>query len=283
MMARLAGLLAAGAMLWTAAAVAQARKPPVPAGLDPGGVAIAVLSTGIDYRLSEVAQRLARDGEGQLIAWDFVDNDNRPFNAAAADTPAAWGGDANELVRMVGRQGRRVVTIRLDVRDKASLARAVAFLARTPARIVVVPMSSPARDDWVAFGEAAGTYGDLLFIVAAGDDGPDAAKAPSWPAALGLPNMLVVTTAASAGGDAGKQASRPAAVVVGAGALADPVDSRTAAMAAADALAGCWPGLVQRYRGEALKQAFLAQAAKPRPGSEIPVIERCPDSPSPQR
>jgi len=52
-------------------------------------------------------------------------------------------------------------------------------------------------------------------------------------------------------------------------------DSRMAAVVAADALAGCWPQLLQRYRGEALKRALLADAAKVRPGSATPVIERC--------
>jgi len=49
------------------AALAQEKKPPLPPGRDPGGVAIALVTTGIDYTVPEVAQRLARDGEGELI------------------------------------------------------------------------------------------------------------------------------------------------------------------------------------------------------------------------
>jgi hypothetical protein len=48
-----------------------------------------------------------------------------------------------------------------------------------------------------------------------------------------------------------------------------------AAVVAADALAGCWGQLVGRFKGEALKRALLAEAAKARPGSATPVIERC--------
>jgi hypothetical protein len=53
-------------------------------------------------------------------------------------------------------------------------------------------------------------------------------------------------------------------------------DSRMAAVVAADALAGCWGQLVGRFKGEALKRALLAEAAKARPGSQTtPVIEHC--------
>ena len=56
-----------------------ASEPKVPPGLDPGGVAIALLGDGVDYTKPELAKRLARDGEGDLIAWDFVDNAIRPY------------------------------------------------------------------------------------------------------------------------------------------------------------------------------------------------------------
>ena len=141
-------LVMAGTMLWAEIAAAQGRKPKLPAGFDPGGVAIAILSTGIDYRAADIAQRLARDGEGDLIGWDLVDRDNRPFNAVAAETPAALGGDANALIRAIGQPGRRVVPVRIDARDPVSLARAASFVAQTPARIVVVPMWTANADEW---------------------------------------------------------------------------------------------------------------------------------------
>ena len=195
--------VAAGAMLWTDLAAAQGRKPKLPPGLDPGGVAIAVLSTGIDYPSSDIAQRLARDGEGELIGWDLVDGDNRPFNAKAADTPAAWGGDGNALLRAIGQPGRRVVPVRIDTRDPVSLAKAVAFAAYTPARIVVVPMWTTKADEWAALGMAMRGFVDLLFIVAAGDEGRDIDREPVWPAAFGHGNVLVVSAPVAQGGPQG--------------------------------------------------------------------------------
>ena len=265
--------VAAGTMLWADLAAAQGRKPKLPPGLDPGGVAIAILSTGIDYPSSDIAQRLARDGEGELIGWDLVDGDNRPFNAKAADTPAAWGGDGNALLRAIGQPGRRVVPVRIDPRDPVSLAKAVAFAAHTPARIVVVPMWTAKADEWAALGMAVRGFVDLLFIVAAGDEGKDIDREPVWPAAFGHGNVLVVSAPVAQGA---AQATRSntgpntvSAIVEGA------ENSRMAAVVAADALAGCWGQLVGRFKGEALKRALLAEAAKARPGSATPVIERC--------
>jgi len=267
-------LVAVGALLCADVAAAQGRKPKLPPGSDPGGVAIAILSTGIDYAAPDIAQRLARDGEGELIGWDLIDRDNRPLNAKAAETPAAWGGDGNALIRAVGVPGRRAVAVRIDAGDPMSLPKAAAFVAQTPARIVVVPMWTANADEWAAFGMAIKAFADLLFIAAAGDEGRDIDREPVWPAGFGYGNVLVVSAPLAEG--AAQQAGRPnigantvAAIVEGA------ENSRMAAALAADALAGCWPQLLQRARGEALKKAWLAELAKARPGSSTPVIARC--------
>jgi hypothetical protein len=180
-------------------AVAQTKKPPLPPGRDPGGVAIALLTTGIDYTLANVARGLARDGEGELIGFDLVDNDNRPFGDGRAQTPPHWGGDGTILAIDIldPTIGARLVPVRVDPREPASLARAVAFIAQTPARVVAVPMWSLRKEDWQQFRQAAERLAQLLFIVAAGDDGKDLDKDPVYPAAFALPNVLVVTAAST--------------------------------------------------------------------------------------
>src|SRR4029078_9951193 len=89
-------------------ALAQTKKPPLPPGRDPGGVAIALLTTGIDYTLPTIAGYLARDGEGEVIGFDPVDNDNRPF-----------GGDGTTLAANLldPAIGTRLVPVRVDPRD----------------------------------------------------------------------------------------------------------------------------------------------------------------------
>jgi hypothetical protein len=133
--------------------------------------------------------------------------------------------------------GARLVPVRVDPRDPLSFARAVAFIARTPARIVAVPMWGPNKADWEPFRQAAERFAHILFVAAAGDEGRDLDKEPAYPAALGLGNMLVVT-AGSAVTPASVEIA--AAASWGAGtvdAVALAADSRAAVAVAAKAAA----------------------------------------------
>lgn len=280
-MPRLSALCVVAVLASVSAAHAQ-RDPPLPPGLDPGGIAIALITTGIDYTLPEVAQRLARDGEGELIGWDLVDRDNRPFRRSGAATPGGWGGDGTALARAIGTHGRRIVPVRIDPADPRSLARAVAFIAQTPARLVVVPASSREPSDWEPFRQAATHFKDLLFVVAAGDEG---AGNPGsvWPAAFALANILTVAAAAQEGAGSTPMPNTGARTADALVALETWPMSQTSLVAvlAADALAGCWPRLIEAHRGEALKQALLTEAAKAAPRDAKPVLARCPGSPAP--
>ena len=259
------------------AAPAEVKKPPLPPGRDPGGVAVALFTTGIDYTDPEVALRLARDGEGELIGWDAADADNRPF--AARGGAANWGGDGTLLARALGGRGRRLVAVRVSATDPASLARAVAFIAATPARIAVVPMWSSAKAAWEPFRQAVLQHGDLLLIAAAGDEGKDIDREPVWPAAFQLANVLVVTAPPGGAGEADSAPNGGArlvdAVVTGGPGRSPPANTSLAAMLAADALAGCWPQLLAAHRGGALKAALLAEAAKAHGTASKPVISGC--------
>jgi subtilase family protein len=242
-------------------AQAQIKKPPLPAGRDPGGVAIALIATGIDYTAPEVAGGLARDGEGELIGHDVVDNDNRPFGDGT--------GDGTRLaIALIDKQvGARLVPVRVDPSNPASLARAVAFIAQTPARIAVVPLWGPREQDWQPFRQAAGHFAQILFVVAAGDEGRDLDKEPIYPAGLGLPNLLVVT---AAGFD--REGSSRVQIQAGANWGADTVDA--AALAGDSALAAAVAAraaaaMLARSSGAGgaeLKQRLIQSALQQREG-----------------
>jgi hypothetical protein len=184
------------------AVLAQGAKPPVPPGLDPGGVAVALIGTGIDYTLPEVARRLARDGEGELIGWDLEDKDRKPFDKSKGVTRPEWGGDGTLAASLlVGAHTVRLVPVRVDPGDPVSLARALAFVAQTPARVAVLPMWGATRADWEPFRQAAEHFKHLLIVVPAGTGAE-----PIYPAALGLANVLAVaqgTASADAAGFGG--------------------------------------------------------------------------------
>ena len=164
--------LALALIIAVAAGARATSEPAVPAGLDPGGVAIALLGSGVDYTRVEIAGALARDGEGDPIAWDFTDNDIVPYAAAGPGTEdAAYLAGAGA--------GIRLVIVKEPAANPAAIGHMAAFTIRTPARIVVWPDGAPNRRDWPVLFQAAQRFADRLFIVPAPDTEQSAKAHPT--------------------------------------------------------------------------------------------------------
>lgn len=186
-----------------ATAQPSSAKPKIPAGSDPGGVAVAIIGSGVNYTLPQISSRLARDGEGDIIGLDFIDRDNRPFDVAGPDaTPDGIRPHGTTLasVLLADAPKARLVPVRIGMGEPRQFGGAVAFVASTPARIALVAFSSSNRADWEPFEQAAKAAPNVLFVLPAGDNGQDLDTAPLYPANLGLVNAIVVT-AAEAGWD----------------------------------------------------------------------------------
>lgn len=154
------------AVLLPFAPTARAADPVLKAGRDPGGVAVALLVDGVDYREPDVAGVLARDGEGEAIAFDAVDGDHRPFLER---------GQGTEVLRAAVRHGGvRVVAVRVDFRDPRSVAKGIAFAAATPARIVVAAGGNGASVARDVVASAAQNFPDMLFLASASGLASDA-------------------------------------------------------------------------------------------------------------
>jgi len=196
----------------------QAPKPPVPPGRDPGGVAIALIGTGIDYTLPDVASRLARDGEGELIGWDLQDQDRKPFAARQGHARPGPGDGTGIAELLLGAPGVRLVPVRVAPGDPVGLARALAFVAQTPARVAVLAMGSPSPAHWEPLRQAAQRFRQVLIVVPAGQG-----SEPTHAAALGLDNVLPVApgSARAEPADIGAVAGHTAAAVAAASAAAE--------------------------------------------------------------
>lgn len=175
-------------------------KPKVPAGRDPGGIAVAVIGAGIDYRRPEIAARLARDGEGEIIAWDVIDDDARPLEAEPAPgrrVPPQAGTATVEQHFLAAAPRARLIPVRVPDDNPLALGGALAFAGQTPARIAVFLVAGqidPQPLSWKVFQDAAKRAPQLLIVVPAGHQGDiDAVKIA--PAGLGIPNQIVVTEA----------------------------------------------------------------------------------------
>jgi subtilisin family serine protease len=177
-----------------AATPAFAADPPVPSGMDPGGTAVAVVATGIDYTHPAVAARLARDGEGEIIAWDFVDGDNRPFSGDHTDF-------GNLMAELLAHTDLRLVPIRVALGAPNWLESAASFAARTPAAIVVLPMANiPVELERLK--TVAPRFSKLSFVVVPRTD----ATAPSIAAAKGLANVGILAAGMCTGHGGAREA-----------------------------------------------------------------------------
>jgi hypothetical protein len=251
----------------------QPRKPRVPPGRDPGGVAVAIIGSGVNYLLPEIAGRLARDGEGEMIGLDLEDGTLVPFEPADAKEPDGASRPGTALAREILREAPRcrLVVARLKAGDPLAPARAASFVASGPARIVAVDVTgSDAAADWDTFRQAALTYPDLLFMLAAGDGARNLDAQPLYPHSFALDNMMVVT----AGDETGQPLSgssygaRTVDVVIAIPIVAaveadDPAQAASpgrAALAHAVALAARTSAALPELRGAALKAQLIAYA-----------------------
>ncbi|MFQ5764173.1 MAG: S8 family serine peptidase, partial [Rhodospirillales bacterium] len=171
-------------------------NPPVPAGRDPGGVAVAHVDTGVNYLLPGLSGRLARDENGRLLGFDFWDMDGRPFDVDTARSPffPLHHGTAVASILLREAPAARLVPYRYPRPEMARFADLVKHADAQGAVVVIMAMGSNKREDWTAFADAAAERPHMLFVISAGNDGRDIDERPVYPAALGLGNFLVVTS-----------------------------------------------------------------------------------------
>lgn len=143
---------------WSELTAAQETKPRVPAGRDPGGIAVCLVGSGLDYRRPEIAHRIARDGEGELIGWDFSDNDAKPFAASDSDSSVA-------RILLAEGQAVRLVLARVGRGRQDQIAAALRFCAQTPSRIVLIVADPGAPLPLAGLAEAGRLLPHLLLVV----------------------------------------------------------------------------------------------------------------------
>lgn len=236
-----------------------AADPRVPPGRDPGGVAIAIIGGGLDYTREDLLPKLARDGEGELVGWDFVDEDRRPF----AET-----GGFDALARIVVRASpqARIIPVRVARGDERQIARALRVLDETPARLVLLAADPGQPIERAKLATAARSLARLLIVVPARLAEPPPVNVIASSGAVGL---LIVAAGSSAAADVsvlGAPAPPPSAE-------AHPDD---VASARVTALAARLLAKETSLAGAALRARILALAAEAGGRRVIADIERHP-------
>lgn len=240
--------------LFGASAAARA-EPAVPPGQHPGGMPIALVGAGIDYTAPDIHARLARDGEGELTGYDFIDDDRKPY-ATPGDTAAA-------RVLMREAPDASLVLVRTEFSRAEIFERSLAFVLKCPARVVVLfdGFSEPGLAALVEM--AALHFPKHLIIVEAGSDGLDLdLMQPALP--RDMSNVLVVTAAAPDGQVAGNRGKATVDLAVAAPNDTAETDQGGLAAARTAALAARLLRTAPDISGKDLKQRLI-EIARPLP------------------
>ena len=178
----------------------EPQNPPFVMSVQPVGLPheplLALVDTGVNYNLPMAQKNLAIDQDGQLIGYDFWDNDNRPFDKDPrrnAFFPLHHGTTVfSALSHELG--DLKIAIYRFPAENMCLFSNLIDHAQRSGIKIINMSMGSYSRDDWICFYDGAKKHPNILFVISAGNDGFDIDSNPVFPASLDLENMVVVTS-----------------------------------------------------------------------------------------
>jgi len=243
-------------------------------------VRVAMVDSGVNYLLPDVAARLARAGDGEILGFDYWDMDRRPFDSNPARSPFFPQRHGTQSASLVLREApvAELVPYRYPRPEMARMANLVDDAAANGIVVVNMSLGGNRADAWRAFRDAASAHPEMLFVVSAGNNGRDIDSQPVFPASLALDNLLVVSSADSDGRPArGSNWGRESVDLLVPGeellvtdfyGLPRLASGSTYAAARVSALAACLLAANPEWRAEELKSAILALAEAPPDGAQ---------------
>jgi len=158
---------------------------------------VGMVDSGVNYRLAEINQRLARDSSGQLIGYDFWEMDDLPYDSHPVNSGFFVQRHGTRSASLLLREAPDIelVPYRYPRPDMSRMQALVEHAQENRVSILGMPLGSNRIEDWTSFARAARDHPQMLFVVSAGNNGRNIDTQPVFPAALDLENMLVVTSA----------------------------------------------------------------------------------------
>jgi hypothetical protein len=251
---------------------------PVPPGAPPSGVPVAVVDSGVNYTLEPIARRLARDGDGRSLGWDYWDDDSRPFDSHPSRSPflPRRHGTRTASVLLDDAPVATLVPMRYPRPDMSRMGALVDDAAGRGVTIVNLSLGGGKAAPWRAFEAAARSHPGILFVASAGNEGRDLDRDPVYPAALALENLVTVTSADAEGrlapgsnwGAHGVDLAVPAEQLITTdfSGYARVVSGSSYAAARVSALAACLKAGNPDWGASELKAAIFALARSPAAG-----------------
>ncbi len=160
-------------------------------------VPVALVDSGVNYLLPEIADSLLRDASGGLAGYDYWDDDNRPFDLNLLGSPfnIQRHGTRTASILAAEAPGVRIAPFRFPRPHMHRMRELIAHIARFDIKLVGMALGGNRAEEWKAFEQAAKDHPDMLFVVSAGNNGRNIDQQPVYPAALFLENMIVVSSA----------------------------------------------------------------------------------------
>ncbi len=164
---------------------------------DINAVRVALVDSGVNYQLPDIAKGLATDEQGHLLGFDFWDMDALPFDANPARSAFFVQRHGTRTASIVLREapGVALVPYRYPRNAMHRMTNLIKHASDLGVRVIGMPLGSNTYKDWVSFEHAAIQHPDILFVVSAGNNGRDIDRQAVYPAAMDIDNMLVVTSA----------------------------------------------------------------------------------------
>ena len=163
---------------------------------NPENPRIALVDTGVNYTLPAFQNHIALGSDGQLIGYDFWDDDEWPDDSDPRRNIFFPLHHGSTVFSVLSREaGDSTISIyRFPAEQMCRFSALLKHIAKTPVRVVNMSMGSDEYEDWRCFETAARNLPGLLFAVSAGNNNRDIDVNPVYPASLALQNMIVVSS-----------------------------------------------------------------------------------------
>jgi len=177
---------------------------------DASRIVVAVLDSGVNYNLPAIAHKLVGLTPLQLIGlgwfdkplrsvgWDFENADPYPYDYETSFHNEVFGtfdhGSGVTYVLTNKTDEIAVLPLRTRKLSEEQMAEAVRMAAVRGARIMNVSMASGTLSHWEKFREAIRAHPQMIFVVAASNEGDSLEQEPQYPAAFEEPNLITVAS-----------------------------------------------------------------------------------------
>ena len=160
-------------------------------------VPVAMIDSGVNYLLPEIANSLLRDENGQMAGYDYWDDDDRPFdlNLRGSVFNIQRHGTRTASLLITEAPAARVAPFRFPRPHMHRMSELLAHIDSLDIKLVGMALGGDRVQEWEVFEQSAKQYPDMLFVVSAGNNGRNIDQQPVYPAALHLENMIVVSSA----------------------------------------------------------------------------------------